>query len=191
VISGPSGAGKSSIVAGVLRAREDAYLAVTATTRPKRAGETEGIDRFVIGHGAFERLVPYDAFLEHAEVHGHRYGTLRSEVDGALAEGKLVILEIDVQGARSIRQVAPEATQIFILPPSPEVLAARLKGRGTETDADLAIRLSNAAGEVAASGDFDHAVVNENLGDAVSEVLRILEGTPDPAGPPTPAGESA
>lgn len=93
-----------------------------------------------------------------------------------------MILEIDVQGARSVRAAAPEALQIFILPPSPEVLAERLTRRATESDADLALRLANAAGELAAAGEFDHAVVNDNLRDAVSEVLRILVATPDTPG---------
>lgn len=190
MIAGPSGAGKSSIVTGVLRARPDAYLAVSATTRPIRPGETEGVDRFFMDGDRFDALVAEGAFLEWAEVHGHRYGTLRSEVDRAVAAGRLVILEIDIQGARAVRRVAPDALQIFILPPSPEVMTERLLQRATESDADLALRLANAAGELAAAGEFDHAVVNDHLGDAVAQVLRILEGRSDPDRP-APAGDPA
>lgn len=174
----------------MLASRSDAYLAISATTRAIRPGETEGVDRFFISDEAFDALIAEGAFLEHAEVHGARYGTLRSEADRARIEDKLVILEIDVQGARSVRAAAPEALQIFILPPSPEVLAERLHRRATESDSDLALRLANAAGELAAAGEFDHAVVNDNLEDAVSEVLRILEDHVRPDGQPSD-GDSA
>lgn len=136
------------------------------------------MDRTFVDDATFDRLIDEGAFLEHATVHGARYGTLHSEIDAAAAAGKIVLLEIDIQGAQAVRAAAPDAVLIFILPPSPDVLKARLAGRATETPHDLAVRLANAEGEMAAASGFDHAVVNDVLGDAVAAVLRILEGLP-------------
>ena len=114
-------------------------------------------------------------FLEHADVHGKRYGTPRAPVESALAEGKTVLLEIDVQGARAIRDAVPGAILIFVEPPSIDVLRDRLHRRKTEDDASFALRMANAEQEMRAAGEFDHRVVNDDLEEAVSEVLRILD----------------
>lgn len=126
----------------------------------------------------FEEQAAAGAFLESAVVHGRRYGTPRDQVDAALAEGKTVVLEIDVQGARAVKQQRPDAVTVFILPPSMAVLRERLTGRGTESDAHLEERLRNAGAEMAEADGFDHQVVNQDLDDTVAQVRRILDGIP-------------
>jgi guanylate kinase len=151
---------------------------VSATTRPRREGETDGVDYVFMTPGQFEAAEAAGEFLESAVVHGNRYGTPKTLVEKALAEGRHVILEIDVQGARSVRKARPDAVAVFIEPPSWEVLAARLTGRGTEDPAVVERRLKNAREELAAAPEFDERVMNDRLEDAVDEVDRILEGTP-------------
>ena len=123
----------------------------------------------------FDEMARAGGFLEHADVHGKRYGTSRGPVEDALRDGKTVLLEIDVQGARAIRDAVPDATLIFVEPPSTEVLRERLHRRKTEDDASFSLRMANAEHEMRAAGEFDHRVVNDDLEEAVSEVLRILD----------------
>ena len=123
----------------------------------------------------FDEMARAGGFLEHADVHGKRYGTPRGPVEGALRDGKTVLLEIDVQGARAIRDAVPDATLIFVEPPSTDVLRERLHRRKTEDDASFSLRMGNAEHEMRAAGEFDHRVVNDDLEEAVSEVLRILD----------------
>ncbi|MGZ4128487.1 MAG: guanylate kinase [Actinomycetota bacterium] len=174
-MSGPSGAGKTSIAAGVLRRRPDIVLSVSSTTRAPRAGERDGVDYRFLSEDAFDDLASSGGFLEHARVHGNRYGTPRAPVEAALAQGKTVLLEIDVQGARAIRRAVPDAVLVFVEPPSREVLRERLHRRQTEDDASFSLRMANAEHELEAAAEFDHRVVNDDLEAAVGEVLRILD----------------
>jgi guanylate kinase len=175
VVSGPSGVGKGTVVRGVLAARPDLRLSVSATTRPPRPGEEDGIHYRFLTDAEFDRLVEEGAFLEWAEVFGRRYGTLVADVSGARAEGRDVILEIDVQGAAVVRDRAPDAVLVFLHPPSEEELRRRLAARGTETGEALERRLAEARREMSESSWFDHIVVNDDIDRAVAEVLAIIE----------------
>jgi len=183
VISGPSGVGKGTVVRGLLEARDDLALSVSATTRAPRPGEIDGVHyRFLTGD-AFERLAEAGAFLEHAEVFGSRYGTLLADVEAARETGRVVLLEIDVQGARVVRERVPEAVLVFLQPPSPEELERRLHARGTETGEALERRLVAARREMGESSWFDHVVVNDEISEAVGEVLAIIEAHTEGATP--------
>lgn len=149
-------------------------LSVSCTTRPPRAGETDGVDYRFVGAAEFDRLVDAGAFLEWAEVFGHRYGTLRSHVEEELARGRDVLLEIDVQGARQVREAVRGAVLIFLCPPSEAELARRLRARRTEDDAIIARRLAEARRELAEASWFDHVVVNDDLERGTTEVAAIL-----------------
>jgi guanylate kinase len=155
-------------------------LSVSCTTRPARAGETDGRDyRFVSPH-EFDELIQDGAFLEWAEVFGHRYGTLLRPVLDALEEGHGVILEIDVQGASRVRDHMPEAVLIFLAPPSFEALAGRIRGRHTESEAEIARRQEAARWEMEQAAWFDHVVVNDEVDRAAAQVAAIIEADPDP-----------
>ena len=177
VVAGPSGVGKTSVVAGLLRKVPSLMLSTSATTRAPRPNERDGVDYFFLDEGEFARREAAGGFLETAVVHGNRYGTPRGPVEEALAAGRTVILEIDAQGARSVRAAMPDAVLIFIEPPSWEILRARLEDRKTESAEALERRLKNAVEEMAAAPEFDHRVVNDELEEAVDQVIRILETT--------------
>src|SRR5687768_14486188 len=145
-------------------------LAVSATTRRPRAGETQGEDYWFLTDEEFEKRVADGDFVEHAEYSGRRYGTLRSEVERRIGAGHPVVLEIEVQGARQIRQTMPEALQIFIAPPSPDVLRNRLVGRGTDDPDDVEARLRTARAELAAQDEFREVVTNDRLDEAVDKL---------------------
>ena len=159
----------------------DLVVSVSATTRTPRPGEVDGRDYHFVSDDRFDELIAADRFLEWAPVFGRRYGTLASTVEEQLDAGRHVVLEIDVQGARSVRARAPEAVLIFIEPPSEAELHRRLLSRGTEEDNELARRLTAAAEEMASADEFDHVVVNDDLDRAVADVLAIIEGTRSPA----------
>jgi guanylate kinase len=161
VVSGPSGVGKSTIVANLARRRPQVVPIVTATTRPRRDGEVDKVHYHFLSDAEFDRLRGEGGLLEHANVHGNWYGTPIEQVRGILAAGRDAILTIDPQGARSVRELVPDALLIFVMPPSIEDLVARLAGRGSEDDESLAIRRANAAAEMSASGDYDYVIVNE------------------------------
>lgn len=155
--------------------RPDLALTVSATTRSPRPGEQDGVSYYFLSDEEFRRRVSAGEFLEWADVHGHCYGTLNSEVDRLLALGHSVILEIDVQGALQVREVRPDAVLVFVEPPSFEVLEARLRGRGTEDEKSIELRLANARGEMDYASRYDARVVNDDLDQAATELLATFE----------------
>jgi guanylate kinase len=177
VISGPSGVGKTSIVGG-LRRRLGGCFSVSATTRPRAAGEVEGRDYFFVDEPAFAAMVQRGEMLEHACVFGrHWYGTPRAPVEEALGRGALVILDIDVQGAMQVRSSMPHALMIFILPPGEEELLRRLRGRARDDEAAIQRRFEEARREIAmarSSGVYDHLVVNDVLDRAIDQVCEMV-----------------
>lgn len=175
VVAGPSGAGKGTLIAELLRRYPTAWLSVSATTRRPRQGETDGTHYFFTGEKEFMKMVAAGDFLEWAEVHGKLYGTPRSRVDETLASGRDVILEIDVQGAKQVREKMPEAVTIFVIPPSSQVLEERLRKRGTEGEKELQRRLRNAEEESREKEEYRYVVVNDQLYRAVEEFCAIYE----------------
>lgn len=175
VLSAPSGGGKTTIARMLLDRRTDVGYSVSCTTRAPRPGERDGVDYHFLSRPAFDAKVAAGEFAEWAEVHGNRYGTLRSAVRQVMGEGKHVMLDIDVQGARQVTAAFPEALTIFIIPPTVEVLVARLMGRKSESEEALALRLRNARTELEDAERYQYVVVNDELSRAVSEVSRIID----------------
>ena len=191
VISGPSGAGKSSFVKALLgRYPRDLVYSVSATTRPRRAHEAEGRDYFFLGREEFQRRVDAGEFVEHAEVHGELYGTLKSQTEAVLRSGRNVLLDIDVQGGRSVRRIYADGVYIFVLPPSLADLEERLRARGTDSEERIKLRLENARREIAIAREYDYAVVNDDLEDATRKVLAIIEAETCRASRRTDGGRS-
>jgi len=170
VITGPSGVGKGTLIKGLLELVPGLELAVSATTRKPREGEVNGVDYHFLSEADFDRRVAEGEFVEHAEYAGNRYGTLKSELSRP-ARG--IVLEIDVQGARQVREALPEAKLIFIEPPSFEDLERRLAGRGSDRPEQIERRLAAARDELAAADEFDHRIVNDDLQVALRELSRI------------------
>ncbi|MGZ8597204.1 MAG: guanylate kinase [Actinomycetota bacterium] len=179
VIAGPSGVGKGTVVREVLSQVPDGLvLSVSATTRPPRPGEVDGTDYYFVDDAGFDRMVTDGEMLEWAEVfHGHRYGTPAGAVSLHRDAGRDVVLEIDVEGARWVRERVPDAVMILLEPPSREELERRLRSRGTESDASIAERLAKADWELSQRGLFDHQVVNDDLERASSQVAAIIEAS--------------
>jgi len=175
VLAGPSGVGKGSIVARLLAALPDLELSISATTRQPRAREDEGRHYHFVERRTFDEMVEGGGFLEWADIFGERYGTPREPVARALAGGRDVLVEIDVQGARQVKAAEPEAFMVFITPPSLEELERRLRTRGTETDQQISRRLAKASDELAAEPEFDVTVVNDDLETAAGEVVEIVD----------------
>jgi len=169
VVTGPSGVGKGTLIRELCREFPDLRLSVSATTRPPRSGEVDGRDYHFLSPEDFERRVEGGDFLEHATYAGNRYGTLRSET-----EDDPVVLEIEVQGARQVREALPDAIQVFIAPPSTEVLRERLLARGTDSPEVIRRRLEVAEEELAAKEEFPHVIVNDDLERAVQELLDLV-----------------
>ena len=174
VLSAPSGAGKTTIAKALVERHEDVVFSVSATTRPPRDHEVEGVDYQFLSEQDFQERIEADEFVEWAEVHGHRYGTSRKAVEDALDDGRFLILDIDVQGALQMRQRVPDVVLVFVLPPAADALVERLRDRGTEGKDTLARRIENARGELEKASRFDYIVVNENLEQAVDEVRCIV-----------------
>ena len=174
VISGPSGVGKGTIVSQILDELPDTCLSISATTRSKRAGEVDGVNYFFLDRSAFEEQASQGGFLEWAEYAGNLYGTPRAFVEEQIAQGKQVILEIEVQGALQVKEQMPEAKLVFIEPPSIEELKARLVGRGTESDADVQARMAAAEVELERKMEYDRQLVNDCLDHAVAELADYI-----------------
>jgi guanylate kinase len=176
IMSGPSGVGKSTICKEVLKRLDYVYLSVSVTTRPKSDAEADGQDYCFITEEEFQERIDKGLLLEHAEVFGHLYGTPKDKVEEALQAGKVVILEIDVQGAKIALTVYPDAVMIFILAPSERDLAERLNHRGREAGEVAEERLNGASAEIAAAWQYyEHMVINEDLQQAVNECVQIIE----------------
>ncbi len=174
VITGPSGVGKGTLIRGLMERLGKLELSVSATTRAPRPGEHDGVHYHFLSREEFDRRVAAEDFVEHADYAGRSYGTLRSELDARVRAGVPVVLEIEVQGARQVRQAMPEAVQVFIAPPSLAALRARLVGRGTDDPEEVERRLRVAEQELAAQPEFAHVVVNDRLEDALSQLVQIV-----------------
>ncbi len=175
VLAGPTAVGKGTVSRHIRETYPDVLLSVSATTRPPRPGEVDGEHYYFVSDAEFDRMIARDEFLEHATVHNaYRYGTPRPPIDRALAAGKSVLLEIDLQGARAVKTAMPEALLVFLLPPTWEELVRRLVGRGTESAEEQARRLDTAKVELAAQNEFDVKVVNHEVGQAAREVVELL-----------------
>jgi guanylate kinase len=175
VLAGPTAVGKGTVASYIRDNYPDVLLSVSATTRKPRPGEVEGVNYYFVTDEEFDRMIAEDELLEYATVHNsHRYGTPRGPIDAALGRGDSVLLEIDIQGARQVRRHMPEATLVFLVPPSWDELVRRLIGRGTEDEAEQARRLETAHIELAAQDEFDHRVVNSDVGTAAAEVVDLL-----------------
>ncbi|HYI32089.1 MAG TPA: guanylate kinase [Glaciibacter sp.] len=176
VLAGPTAVGKGTVAAYIRENYPDVQLSVSATTRPPRPGEIEGVSYYFVDDAEFDRMIEAGELLEWATVHNaYRYGTPRGPVDKAIAGGNSVLLEIDLQGARAVRRAMPEATLVFLLPPTWDEMVRRLIGRGTEDAAEQARRLETAKLELAAQGEFDYRVVNHDAADAAREVVDLME----------------
>ena len=176
VITGPSGVGKGTLIRRLLERMPDLELSVSATTRPPRPGERDGVEYHFLTEEEFDRMVHGGRLLEHATYSGNRYGTPRSEVEPRLAAGRSAVLEIEVQGARQIRETMPEAVQVFIAPPSPAALRERLEGRGTDRPEAIARRLAAAKEELAARSEFGHVILNDDLDRATEQLVALVSG---------------
>ena len=186
VISAPSGTGKSSLVKRLLAAAPDIVFSVSATTRPPRPGEKDGVDYHFVDRAGFERLIARDELLEHADVHGNLYGTLRAPADRERAAGRDVLLDIDVQGAGQVLAADRGAHLVFIVPPTRDELERRLRSRGLDAPDIIAKRMRNAAGEMAEIHRFHRVVVNDDLERASGDLVTIVLArrlTPDAQSP--------
>lgn len=174
VVSGPSGAGKSTVVSRVLSRAAGFAASISATTRPPRAGERDGIDYFFVAKEEFARRRDAGEFLEWAEVHGNLYGTPAAFVDATLRAGTGVLLEIDVQGALAVKGARPDAVLVFLMPPGFEELRARLRGRGTDADDVIRRRLENAKRELSFYDRYDYIVINDDVERCAEDCLAVL-----------------
>ena len=184
VITGPSGGGKGTLIAALRERHPELGLSISATTRAPRAGEEDGVAYHFLADAEFDRRLAAGDFVEHANYAGHRYGTLRSELERHTRARKPVVLEIEVEGARQVRDAIPSAVLVFIAPPSQAALRRRLEERGTDAPATIAKRLAVAEEELAARNEFPHVIVNDQLDAAVGALEEIYLRPPPP---PTPS----
>ena len=175
VLAGPTAVGKGTVSADVRARYPTVWLSVSATTRPPRPGEVDGVHYHFVDGETFDRMIAEGEFLEWAVVHGrHRYGTPKGPVLARLAEGRPALLEIDLAGARQVREAMPEARFVFLAPPSVDELVRRLVGRGTEGEEERARRLATAEVEMAAAPEFDHVIVNDDVHRATDELVAVM-----------------
>ena len=174
VISAPSGAGKGTIIARLLELCPAMEYSISATTRSPREGEVDGVSYHFITHQLFKEMIGRDEFLEYAEYVGEFYGTPKKQIYEAIDNGRNILLEIEVQGARQVMAIYPEAVTIYIIPPSIEELERRLRGRSTESEEKLAARLKRACEEMEEKIHYDHIVVNDDISRAVEEIFSII-----------------
>lgn len=186
VLSAPSGAGKTTIAHRLRALRGDVVFSISATTRAPRDAERDGVDYHFVSDDAFRRMIDAGDLMEWAQVHGSYYGTPLRNVDDARSRGQFLVLDIDVQGARQIREKVADAVLVFVLPPSGAALVQRLIGRGSEDDARVQRRLRNALDEIRGAGEFDHVIVNDEVDTAVADVNAILDGRVDAVRPHPP-----
>jgi guanylate kinase len=175
VLSSPSGGGKTTIAKALVAARDDVGYSISATTRPPRRGEVDGKDYFFLARAEFDRRVAAGAFVEWAEYSGHRYGTLQEQVQTVLGSGRHVVLDIEVVGARAMRQAFPESVLVFVVPPSADELWKRIGGNEGDRAPTLLRRLHRAVEELREAGQYDYVVVNADRTEAVAEVAAILD----------------
>ncbi len=173
-MTGPSGVGKGTLIRTLRERVSGLELSISATTRRPRPGEQAGVDYHFLSEEEFDRRLEAGEFLEHATYSGNRYGTLRSEVERRLAEGRSVVLEIEVQGARQVRAAMPEAVLIFIAPPDPAALRERLEGRGTDSAEAIERRLRTAELELESQVEFPHVIVNDDMQEAADRLERLV-----------------
>lgn len=175
ILSGPTGVGKGTVLSKAFEKLDGIVYSVSCTTRAPRPGEEEGVNYIFTGEDSFKKFVEDGEFLEWAYVHGHCYGTRKDMVENALEEGEDVLLEIDVQGALQVKEKMPDAVMIFIRPPSYEELVRRLKKRGTETPAQLELRIRNAKREMEYSDRYEHVILNDSVSKAADELIKIIK----------------
>ena len=174
IISAPSGTGKTTVITRLFELKKDLSFSVSVTTRAMRPGEEDGVHYLFITNEQYNCLLSAGELLEHAEFAGNRYGTPARPIKSHIAKGESVLLDIDLQGYRQVKKNMPEAVGIFITPPSLEELERRLRGRGTDSEETIRKRLSIAAGELEASAEYDHIVVNDDVDRAAHEILDII-----------------
>ena len=174
VISGPSGVGKGTVLHDLMNTQKNLVYSVSVTTRKQRPGEIEGVSYFFKSHEEFEKMIEEDKFLEYAKVHDNYYGTPKDFVEEKINEGKIVILEIDVQGALNVKKNIDNGVYIFLAPPSLSELKNRIVNRGTETESDINLRMHNARKDLSYIKDYDYLVVNDHLNSAINLVNEII-----------------
>jgi guanylate kinase len=174
VVSSPSGGGKSTILRQLLAGDPTLDYSVSTTTRPPRSGELDGEAYFFVSDERFDQIIREGRFYEWAHVHGYRYGTRRDIIEEKLARGRDVLLDLDTQGALSVKRLAPDSVIVFLLPPSMEVLEQRLRARNLDSDETIELRLKNARDEIACAENYDYIVINDKLSDTVETVRAII-----------------
>ena len=174
VITAPSGTGKTTVIRKLIERDSSLRYSVSATTRPGRKEEVQGVDYFFINEQEFDEKLEKGLFAEWAQVHGYRYGTLKTQIDEILAQGGCLIMDVDVQGARHLRGIYPDGIFIYLMPPSMKELKNRLSRRGTENEASFEQRLNDAKGEIGSLASFDYLVVNDELGSTLDEIAGVI-----------------
>ncbi len=185
ILSAPSGAGKTSLANALVETLPNAVFSISHTTRPPRPGEQNGVHYYFVSRSEFEQMVAAGRFLEHARVFDNDYGTSRALVADMLGQGRIVLLDIDWQGAKAVKAQIPEAISIFILPPSRAALKERLRSRGQDSPETIERRMGDAEAEMRHYGEFDYVVVNDDFNAALADLIAIIEGRTEAIRPTT------